>query len=367
MPVLVISGPGDVHASALVWAMRAYRTRSALWSPAPPWASPGSVRFGAAGAADYRFAAQGGEVTPASVDAVWLRRWPHPVFPETFGEGDRLAARYELGAFHRGVLALLPDDILWANPIAARDSASLKLRQLAAARSVGLRIPETLVTDDAAQARRFAASFPEGGTIYKPFFTYNWQKDGRLSHTITTPVALSDFDDPEPLSWCPGIFQRFVAKACELRVSVFGRTCVSIRILDQDPVDWRARQSSMTVEPCTLPEGLERKVHRLMDRLGLVMGMIDFIVTPDGDCVFLEVNEQGQFLWIEEMCPEVRLLDTCARFLASGDRRFRDERIASARVSFPDFLKSSAYEQVQRDDRNFRAAGGVHNPLLIEE
>jgi glutathione synthase/RimK-type ligase-like ATP-grasp enzyme len=367
MSLLVISGPGDVHASALAWAGEAYGMESILWSPAPPWTPPGFVRFDSEGNFDYRFPGRGGEVNARSVDAVWLRRWPIAHFPDRFDDGDRLAARNELAAYHKGVLALLPDDVLWANPIAARDRSNFKLRQLAVARSAGLRIPETLVTDDAGEARRFVAASPKGAIVYKPFYTFHWHGSGRRSHTVTTPVTEADFDSPEQLVWCPGIFQRFVEKAFELRVSVFGRACVTVRITGQDPIDWRTRQGDMKVEPFRLPEPVERNVHALMDRLGLAMGMIDLIVTPDGDYVFLEVNEQGQFLWVEEMCEEALLLDTCARFFASGDRSFRDSAIESAGISFAGFLASAAYERVEKEDREFREAGGVHNPLLIRE
>ena len=36
-----------------------------------------------------------------------------------------------------------------------------------------------------------------------------------------------------------------------------------------------------------------------MRKMGLVFCALDFIVTQDDEYVFLEVNEQGQFLWIE--------------------------------------------------------------------
>jgi hypothetical protein len=32
-----------------------------------------------------------------------------------------------------------------------------------------------------------------------------------------------------------------------------------------------------------------------------VYSTIDLIVTPDGDHVFLELNPNGQYLWVEEM------------------------------------------------------------------
>ncbi len=36
-----------------------------------------------------------------------------------------------------------------------------------------------------------------------------------------------------------------------------------------------------------------------MKIFGLVYGAFDFIVTPDGRYVFLEVNPSGQYMWIE--------------------------------------------------------------------
>jgi len=36
-----------------------------------------------------------------------------------------------------------------------------------------------------------------------------------------------------------------------------------------------------------------------MDSLGLVFGALDFVVTPDGQWIFLEINPNGQWFWIE--------------------------------------------------------------------
>ena len=61
----------------------------------------------------------------------------------------------------------------------------------------------------------------------------------------------------------------------------------------------------------------------LLRRLGLVFGCIDFIVTPEGEYVFLEVNQMGQFLWVELANPEFPLLQAFAEFLVSQDPEFR--------------------------------------------
>jgi D-alanine-D-alanine ligase-like ATP-grasp enzyme len=36
-----------------------------------------------------------------------------------------------------------------------------------------------------------------------------------------------------------------------------------------------------------------------MEHLGLVYGAFDFIVTPEGRYVFLEVNPGGAYMWVE--------------------------------------------------------------------
>jgi D-alanine-D-alanine ligase-like ATP-grasp enzyme len=39
----------------------------------------------------------------------------------------------------------------------------------------------------------------------------------------------------------------------------------------------------------------------LMSRLSLTYGAIDLILTPDGRYLFLEVNPNGQWLWLDDM------------------------------------------------------------------
>jgi len=51
--------------------------------------------------------------------------------------------------------------------------------------------------------------------------------------------------------------------------------------------------------PVILPSDVEAKIHALVQLFGLTYGAFDFIVTPEGRHVFLEVNPAGQYLWVE--------------------------------------------------------------------
>ena len=80
-----------------------------------------------------------------------------------------------------------------------------------------------------------------------------------------------------------------------------------------------------------------------------MFGCIDFIVTPEGEYVFLEVNQMGQFLWVELANPEFPLLQAFAEFLVSQDPEFRfrsapDPRLAFAKVN-------PAAQDILREDK----------------
>lgn len=55
----------------------------------------------------------------------------------------------------------------------------------------------------------------------------------------------------------------------------------------------------MAYETVTLPDEITAKILAFMKPLGLVYGAFDFIVTPDGRYVFLEVNPGGAYMWVE--------------------------------------------------------------------
>jgi glutathione synthase/RimK-type ligase-like ATP-grasp enzyme len=66
-------------------------------------------------------------------------------------------------------------------------------------------------------------------------------------------------------------------------------------------VDWRRGGSlELNYRPHTLPKEIGSTCRRLVDRLDLSFGAIDMILTPQGEYVFLEINPNGQWAWIEQ-------------------------------------------------------------------
>jgi hypothetical protein len=115
-----------------------------------------------------------------------------------------------------------------------------------------------------------------------------------------------------------------------------------------DHLDWRKSYDELAMEPFDAPKPIIVACRALMERLGLVFGCFDFIVTPDGRYVFLEVNQMGQFLFVERY-TRLPLLDCFTEMLVAGRPDFAWSA-ARARHAYDD-IEPIAYAGVERDLR----------------
>jgi glutathione synthase/RimK-type ligase-like ATP-grasp enzyme len=95
-----------------------------------------------------------------------------------------------------------------------------------------------------------------------------------------------------------------VAKEHELRITMIGRRALAAKVLSQETrsgrTDWRQSYHELRFEAVTLDPGVAEMCFELMVGLGIVFGCFDLIVTPEGEHVFLEVNEMASsFSWSE--------------------------------------------------------------------
>jgi glutathione synthase/RimK-type ligase-like ATP-grasp enzyme len=252
---------------------------------------------------------------------VWYRR---PSLPKLSREDihplDLEFMTQENRLFFEGLTTLISTQSWWVNHPTAARRANAKLLQLHVAKSCGLSIPKTLCSNDPNDIRRFVKKYEKKGVIYKPFCSYVWKHDEPRRALYTALVQEQDLPKDEQLRLTPGLFQNFIPKAYELRITCFGAHCVAVKI-DSQPheagrVDWRKIPShELQLSSYALPQVIEYKIQSLMRRLGLMFACIDMIVTPEQEYIFLEVNEQGQFLWMEELDSSIQLLDRFVNFL----------------------------------------------------
>ncbi|MBI4617701.1 MAG: MvdD family ATP-grasp ribosomal peptide maturase [Planctomycetes bacterium] len=242
------------------------------------------------------------EIDLDGIQGVWYRRVAAPRLDEV-DEKYRAACRDESRALLLGLFSSL-DHARWVDPIARVRQAEHKILQLEVARRVGLAVPDTLTTNDPDDVRRFHEA--HGGRIVSKMQHAFAVKDGgaELAY-FTRPVPPEDLEKLAGLRYAPMVFQEYVEKDVELRVTVVGERVFAASIESQKSDlarhDWRRDGYGLAGQfrSDRLPPDIESRVLALQRELGLLYGALDFIRTPDGRHVFLEVNPAGEWGWLE--------------------------------------------------------------------
>jgi hypothetical protein len=230
----------------------------------------------------------------------------------------------------------------WVNPPASDVVAQQKASQLRLAARAGLKIPPTLISNDPVEIRAFFRE--RGGVVaHKLLRPASWvvhdEQGEHIYAAYTVPVSEDQLPDDDVLRLCPGIFQPYLEKSFEVRVACLGDFLVAVRINsqtdDRAATDWRAGQFHVGMEPYELPPEVAAGCRRLLRALGLAHMSVDFVVAPDGAHTFLEINPQGQFLFLETRAG-LPLLDLFSEFLVVGTREFSGRQGHDA-VRFADF------------------------------
>lgn len=335
MTTLIVADPWDVHARAVAWALENEDERVHVWYTHDfPQKHHVSLRIG--GARRERPAPgvrlhcvrHGRDFDADQADTVWLRRWYQPAASSDLHPADTRFSQVESNEFVRATINLLDErERFWINPVKAKSRADRKAVQLENAAAAGFSTPPTLISNDPEAIRGFFHEHA-GKAIYKPLTGAAWVSEDKAWATYTSVLNEDLLRNDASLSNAPGIYQPLLDKAYELRVTVMGATVIAAKIKSQRNgnylTDWRANDfdEAMGCEHYPLPAAVEAQCRDTMARLGLVFGCIDVVVTQDGDYVFLEVNEMGQFLWLEGINPGLQLLDCFVRFARSRDPRF---------------------------------------------
>jgi glutathione synthase/RimK-type ligase-like ATP-grasp enzyme len=252
--------------------------------------------------------------------SVWYRRpeeirAPHGSESEP---GDFIVQQWT--AFLRGFYMATLDTARWVSPLPALHRSRYKLAQLKLARELGFTTPETLSTNVPDEAVAFADRHQEicVKSLDEPLFRLN----GTLHPWLTTRVSAEHVrQHMEAVRHCPVLFQQYIAKACDIRVTCVGPQVFAFAIYSQSREesanDFRGvAPDQLRHEVHNLPKKLEARLLEYMRREGLLFSAFDLVLTPDGEYVFIENNPNGQWLWLEH-ATGIRISEALLRLLTN--------------------------------------------------
>jgi glutathione synthase/RimK-type ligase-like ATP-grasp enzyme len=309
--VLIISDYEDVHADAVIEALN-HAGRPVYRLNTSDFAIHSTITLGvsAEGSGSIH-----GKITNSlrrlradGVRAVWYRR-PRPLKLNSLLEPT--ARPYAQEQFQLALRYL--EGVLggrWVNHPLANRRADNHILQLSTARRLGLAIPETLLTNDPGSLQRFRTRHRGRELIVKDLDLSVASAKVLMRGVATQRLPPDYVVDPEVVRAAPVVVQPFIPKAYELRCTVIGDGvyCARIDTPNIGHLDWRnaydtgpdgAARDLNRYSPHELASGARDQLVQLVREFGLRFAAVDLIVTPAGELVFLELNPNGQWLWLQ--------------------------------------------------------------------
>ena len=256
-------------------------------------------------------------IESSEIGAVWLRKKADFCFlSDDLSVQERQFANSETEHTLKSILYGL--DCYWMSHPNALNQAGWKIEQTKRAAKMGFLVPDSLVTNDPASVLDFRQKHNNSivtKAMSSPYLGAEEveAEDIEVDMMPTTLITDEMMANIEAVKEFPIYFQAYVDKAYEVRVTVIGHELFAVRLNSQDSeltmVDSRSMCAEIAYEYFELPEEVASRCLNFVKSYGLEYGAIDLIVTPEGDFVFLENNPVGQFLYIEQLVPELRMMD----------------------------------------------------------
>lgn len=202
-----------------------------------------------------------------------------------------------------------------------------KLYHKFAADNAGMLMPPFIVSNDKNKILEFAKKYKK--LIIKPILNKAFvsQKDGDLISSIGVESELfyekEIIENQASLDKIPLIYQQYIEKGYEIRVTLIGSHIIACKIDNQksgneiSSIDWKRDLMNIDHFLYQLPLEIEQKLLKIMKYLKLTFGTIDLIKSPGGRYYFLEANSNGQWGWVEDKIG-VNISEKIAIFLAKS-------------------------------------------------
>lgn len=247
-------------------------------------------------------------------DSVWFRRTKYPELPDTMDASSANYCYIELDAYFSNLWETISAD-KWLSKPSSIYRAENKILQLKEASELGFNTPDTIIPTSFEELKSFFDKCQEK-IIIKPLFDNKLINNNSQSLIFTTLVSREDIESFKTHYNLPSIYQEYIEKEIEIRVTIVGNDCfaayVESQVDEETKIDWRRKKKKF--KEFELPDEIKQKCFKLIEKLNISFGAIDLILDKSGKFIFLEINPNGQWAWIESD-TDLKISDSIITFL----------------------------------------------------
>ena len=244
------------------------------------------------------------DISSTAVTSVYFRQPIAPTFQDEAAEVDRLFAEAELLETMRSLWRVIPEE-LWLNHPKNLWIAANKVEQLICAQRIGFRIPDTLISFSPERIRTFFVK--HNAQVVAKAVRHGFLRSGNEVLLAGTQVLPKDyFNQIENFARVPMTFQEKLEKDLDVRVVVVGDSVFPASIVaeqESESIDWRVSDLTgvkIIYEKMNLPEKVQQNCLAITRYFHLNYSSIDLVKDHQGNFIFLELNPNGQWGWIEQ-------------------------------------------------------------------
>lgn len=173
--------------------------------------------------------------------------------------------------------------------------------QLNCAKSIGFRIPKYLFTNNSDDAKYFINNKQK--VCMKPINLKPFEYKNSIYCLYNTVVEAKDFDY---LGGMPIQLQNYVDKKVEYRIIIIGNDIFPVAIKyskeSENSIDWRIGNCmQVKYEKTVIENKLSTLCMKLMKKMKINFACIDIICDYNNEYYFLDLNPNGQWVWLEEI------------------------------------------------------------------
>ncbi|WP_440977704.1 hypothetical protein [Sedimentibacter sp. LTW-03] len=167
-----------------------------------------------------------------------------------------------------------------------------KIYQLMYALSNDINIPNSFIGNNSESMKLFE----KYKTIIKPITT------GKIYRKTECEIYQTSYFNgfQEEILLTPIYLQEYIVKLYEVRITIVNETVFPIKIESENILDWRKGYDSNYYSVIDVPDYVLKKSIKMMEDFNLKFGAFDYIVNDKNEWVFLEVNPNGQWQWLEK-------------------------------------------------------------------
>lgn len=182
-----------------------------------------------------------------------------------------------------------------------------KLINLSIAKSIGMNVPDTIITTKKKELTSFAKRH-NFNLISKAISNSIFLTSANKNYGTYTEAISRSLIRTLPETFFPSLFQERIIKTYEIRVFFLKNKLFSTAIFSQNhndsENDFRKNQlkTNLRYSPVTLSKKTTSQIIKLMNKTEVNIGSVDLMVDKQGVIYFLEVNPFGQFKKFSDTC-----------------------------------------------------------------